>query len=130
MALYDKLKENYSAIIKPNNVPDIDVRGINKLENEIEKKFKEKEHSARSWLTTTFVAGLFLLIILAGFYVIAYNKSILELGIKAKESQTTIDLSSLSFLSFESVFSLIFNSFGTPLGFIIGYYFKEKSTKG
>ena len=129
MALFDEVLKSHSAKSKPKTPPSTSNSEINKLESEVEKKFKEKEHSARSWLTTTFVAGLFLLIILAGFYVIEYNKSVLELGLKVKESEANIDLSSLTFLSFESVSSLIFNSFGTPLGFIIGYYFKEKSSK-
>ncbi|MBU2892855.1 hypothetical protein KO495_05900 [Colwellia sp. D2M02] len=115
---------------RPHNNPlNENSSEVSNLENEIEKKFKEKEHSARSWLTTTFILGLFILIILAGFYVVYYNENVLAISLKLKESNIDLDTASLKFLSFDSIFSLIFNSFGTPLGFIIGYYFKEKVTK-
>ncbi|MDW1741500.1 hypothetical protein R7D66_23575 [Vibrio sp. Vb2354] len=102
---------------------------IASLEEQVEKKLKEKEHKARSWLTISFLLGLFSLIIGSAWYVIYHNQSMIELAVYSKEHGLAFNQDSFQFLSFESVFSLIFNSFGTSLGFIIGYYFKEKLGK-
>lgn len=102
---------------------------VDELEQELGKKLKENEHKTRSWLTTGFILGLFSLIILSSFYVVYHNEHVIDLAIKAKENGITVNDNDLRFLSFESVYSLLFNSLGTSLGFIIGYYFKEKSSK-
>jgi len=101
-------------------------QAIRSLTNEVDKKFHEKEGGARNWLAIAFISGLFILILLAAIYVVLYNNSVLELAIKAKEKNIELPMENFEFLSFESIFSMIFNVFGTPLGFIIGYYFKEK----
>ncbi|HCE1808826.1 TPA: hypothetical protein NGS39_004517 [Vibrio parahaemolyticus] len=102
---------------------------IASLEDQVEKKLKEKEHKARSWLTISFLLGLFILIIGSAWYVVYHNSSMIELAIYSKTHGLELNQDTFQFLSFESVFSLIFNSFGTSLGFIIGYYFKEKLGK-
>ncbi|MEZ8304259.1 hypothetical protein AB6C61_10460 [Vibrio splendidus] len=102
---------------------------VSLAEKEANNASKAKEDSTRSWLTTGFIFGLFLLIVLAAVYVMEHNAQVVHLTIEAKEKGLDVPLDNLSFLSFESIFSLIFNSFGTPLGFIIGYYFKEKVSK-
>ncbi|HCG8623696.1 TPA: hypothetical protein NJ576_004441 [Vibrio parahaemolyticus] len=102
---------------------------IASLEEQVEKKLKEKEHKARSWLTISFLLGLFSLIVGSAWYVVYHNQSMVELAIYSKTHDLPFNQDTFQFLSFESVFSLIFNSFGTSLGFIIGYYFKEKLGK-
>lgn len=99
---------------------------IETLEHELGKKLKENEHKTRNWLTTGFISGLFLLIILSAIYVVYHNNQVVDLAIRAQKEGLAVDPTSIGFLSFESVYSLLFNSLGTSLGFIIGYYFKEK----
>lgn len=92
----------------------------------LEKEIKHKEQDTRTTVTLSFLIGLFLLIGIAALYVVYYNNNIVSLAIVAKSHGIELDPSSFTFLSFESIFSLIFNALGTPLGFIIGYYFKAK----
>ena len=122
-----KIAHDGTADSKAMNNDSSQPESVTKLEDKLEDKLKHKESGVRSWLTIGFLIGLFVLIILSGFFVIYSNNNTLELAIKAKESG--IDASNLSFLSFESLFSLVFNALGTPLGFIIGYYFKDKISK-
>lgn len=102
---------------------------IDNLERKISNQLNSTEHKTRSWLTTGFIFGLFLLIILSGVYVPIHNAAVLDLAVLAKKSGVDIKPDNLKFISFESVYSLLFNSLGTSLGFIIGYYFKEKVSK-
>lgn len=96
------------------------------LEAQVRNKLNEKEHGARNLLTTSFIGGIFVLIILAAIYVPLHNDHIMKLAILAQEKKLGISEDKFILLSFESIFSLIFNALGPPLGFIIGYYFKEK----
>ncbi len=89
----------------------------------------KKDDTTRSHLTWLFIAGLFGLILLSGVYVIWHNNSLIELSIRAKEKDLNLPLEEFKLLSFESIYSQIFNTFGTSLGFIIGYYFKEKTSR-
>ncbi|HAV1511050.1 TPA: hypothetical protein ACN341_004504 [Vibrio parahaemolyticus] len=118
-------KQSEQSIKRDENVD----KQIASLERELGKKLKENEHKTRNWLTTGFISGLFLLIVLSAVYVVYHNNQLIELVIRAQDKGISIDPSDIGFLSFESVYSLLFNSLGTSLGFIIGYYFKEKVSK-
>lgn len=123
---FSELKKQSEQSVKRDENVD---KQIESLENELGKKLKENEHKTRNWLTTGFISGLFSLIILSALYVVYHNNQLIDLAIRAREKGINIDPSDIGFLSFESVYSLLFNSLGTSLGFIIGYYFKEKVSK-
>lgn len=104
-------------------------KSLEALSKQVDKKQSEREHKTRSWLTTGFILGLFLLIILAALYVPLHNSIVYDMIATAHKNSVPLPKDIPDFISFESIFSLIFNSLGTSLGFIIGYYFKEKSSK-
>ncbi|EKP0246278.1 hypothetical protein [Aeromonas veronii] len=118
-------KQSEQSVKRDENVD----KQIESLENELGKKLRENEHKTRNWLTTGFIIGLFSLIVLSAVYVVYHNNQLIDLAIRAREKGIIIEPSDIGFLSFESVYSLLFNSLGTSLGFIIGYYFKEKVSK-
>ncbi|WP_318470955.1 hypothetical protein [Photobacterium leiognathi] len=121
-----------SASTKNNKSSAESVKGddsVHTLEQKLKGLLNEKEHTARSWLTITFLIGLFFLILLSAIYVITYNNNLFDIMIAAKSQNIDLSKHNLEFMSFNELFSLIFNSFGTSLGFIIGYYFKEKISK-
>ncbi|WP_421193733.1 hypothetical protein [Aeromonas enteropelogenes] len=123
---FGELKKQSEQSVKRDENVD---KQIESLENELGKKLRENEHKTRNWLTTGFIIGLFSLIILSAVYVVYHNNQLIDLAIRAREKGIIIEPSDIGFLSFESVYSLLFNSLGTSLGFIIGYYFKEKVSK-
>lgn len=123
---FSELKKQSEQSVKRDENVD---KQIESLENELGKKLRENEHKTRNWLTTGFIIGLFSLIVLSAVYVVYHNNQLIELAIRAREKGIIIEPSDIGFLSFESVYSLLFNSLGTSLGFIIGYYFKEKVSK-
>lgn len=121
-----------SATYKDNTLSNEAIKddeSVHNLEQKLKDRFNEKEHTARSWLTITFLIGLFTLILLSAIYVIFYNNNLLQIMVEAKAQNIELPKGNLEFMSFTDLFSLIFNSFGTSLGFIIGYYFKEKISK-
>lgn len=89
---------------------------------------KQSDINTRSNLTTYFLIGLFLLLILAGVFVLWYNHLSMQWLLTLKYSGVEISDGFIKPLELESVLSLIINSFGTSLGFIIGYYFKDKTS--
>lgn len=123
---FSELKKQSEQSVKRDENVD---KQIESLENELGKKLRENEHKTRNWLTTGFIIGLFSLIVLSAVYVVYHNNQLIDLAIRARENGIIIEPSDIGFLSFESVYSLLFNSLGTSLGFIIGYYFKEKVSK-
>lgn len=122
-----KTAEESSAKIKHK---DKNVGEKSKIEEKesrlLDSQMKHKEQNTRTSVTLCFLVGLFILIGVGALYVVYYNNNIVSLAIVAKSHGIELDPSSFTFLSFESIFSLIFNALGTPLGFIIGYYFKAK----
>ncbi|MGL1115776.1 hypothetical protein ABMY23_22470 [Vibrio vulnificus] len=87
-----------------------------------------KQHNdikTRGNLTTLFLVGLFLLLLLSGAFVLWYNHLSVQWALTLKYSGIETE-GIIKPLELESVLSLIINSFGTSLGFIIGYYFKDK----
>ncbi|HAS6767099.1 hypothetical protein ACJO11_19610 [Vibrio parahaemolyticus] len=100
---------------------------VDHLSQQVEDSLAKTEQKTRSNLSNVFIAGLFALIIASAIYVPYYNEQAIKWAVMAKENNIEISPDDLKMLSFKDVFSMIFNSFGTPLGFIIGYYFKEKT---
>lgn len=103
--------------------------------NEAETRFKEQldlaksksDQHTRSNLTTIFVVCFFLMLIFGAIFVLVYNHYAVSWIVDLKDKNLPNDF--IKPLQLESVLSLIVNSLGTSLGFIIGYYFKEAIRK-
>lgn len=85
-----------------------------------------RDGRTRSALTITFLVGFFLLLVGCFLFVLIYNsyavdwiKDLNNQGLKETADKVT-------FLELDKVLAVIIGALGTSLGFIIGYYFKEK----
>ncbi|WP_064365959.1 hypothetical protein [Pantoea ananatis] len=85
-----------------------------------------RDGRTRSALTITFLVGFFLLLAGCFLFVLIYNsyavdwiKDLNNQGLKESADKVT-------FLELDKVLAVIIGALGTSLGFIIGYYFKEK----
>ncbi len=97
------------------------------VSEELELKEKgEQDDKARRNLTFHFVWGFFGLIIGCFLFVLWYNHHAID-WIKTLNTQGLSDAAaSVKLLELDKVLSVIIGALGTSLGFIIGYYFKEK----
>ncbi|MCX3307975.1 hypothetical protein ORN12_02980 [Pantoea vagans] len=88
----------------------------------------QREGKTRSALTITFLVGFFSLMILCGLFVLLYNAFVVDWVIELKSKGIENPNDYLKPLELEKVLSVIIGALGTSLGFIIGYYFKDKSS--
>ncbi|MBG5882265.1 hypothetical protein I4990_04765 [Providencia alcalifaciens] len=86
----------------------------------------KKEGETRSFLTLSFLMGFFALLILFAIFVWGYNGRVVAWVIELKAAGVENAVDYLKPLELEKVLSIIITALGTSLGFIIGYYFKEK----
>lgn len=84
-----------------------------------------RETGTRSGLTYMFILGFFSLIILGAVFVFIYNAWSVDWAIKLKNNGLPEVASQVTLLELDKVLSILIGAFGTSLGFIIGYYFKE-----
>lgn len=91
------------------------------------KKGIEKDHHTRGVLTRWFLVGFFILIISCFLFTLWYNAYAVDWIIKLKQQGLNEDANKISFLELDKVLAVIIGALGTSLGFIIGYYFKEKN---
>lgn len=77
-------------------------------------------------LTTYFVWVFFTLLLWSFLFVLVYNWIAVWWAIDLHEHGMVDVASKVTLLELDKVLSLIISALGTPLGFIIGYYFKEK----
>lgn len=86
-----------------------------------------QEVRTRHTLTKYFLIGFFTLIIICFVFVPVYNSHavhwVKELHAKGLDEQAK----NINFLDIEKVLAVIIGALGSSLGFIIGYYYKEKS---
>ncbi|HBN0461245.1 TPA: hypothetical protein L1N02_004419 [Escherichia coli] len=87
----------------------------------------KNEGKTRSALTISFLVGFFVLIALSGLFVLWYNNSVVSWVINLQQAGVSDASTYLKPLELEKVLSVIIGALGTSLGFIIGYYFKEKN---
>lgn len=80
---------------------------------------KKHEDHTRAWVTGLFILGYFFLLILAEIFVYIYNYHILSLIKEGVKLETNL------LFDIKNVLFVLTSALGTPLGFIIGYYFKE-----
>jgi len=86
-----------------------------------------RDGRTRSALTITFLIGFFVLIVGCFVFVLIYNSYAVS-WVRELNSQGLKDYADkVTFLELDKVLSVIIGALGTSLGFIIGYYFKEKS---
>lgn len=91
-----------------------------------QKEISRADNEARRRLTTFFVRGFFFSIAGGGLFVLLYNYCAI-LWIESLSDRGLVEAASkVSLLELDKVLSLIISALGTSLGFIIGYYFKEK----
>ncbi|MBE4422343.1 hypothetical protein HJ018_24600 [Vibrio parahaemolyticus] len=122
----DELVKQYNEVKKKNQSSSSQSSVSQAEEKLVEALKKQNDIKTRSNLTTYFLVGLFLLLIPAGVFVLYYNHLSMQWLLTLKYSGIEIKEGMVKPLELESVLSLIINSFGTSLGFIIGYYFKDK----
>jgi len=82
----------------------------------------------RNKLTNTFLKGFFGLLIFSCFFVLIYNHLAVKWAIELSQAKLDEAAKAISFLELDKVLSIIIGALGTSLGFIIGYYFKEKNS--
>lgn len=87
---------------------------------------RNKETETRSALTLFFLKGFFLLLVLFAIFVWVYNEWVVSWVLELKKAGIENAVDYLKPLELEKVLSIIITALGTSLGFIIGYYFKEK----
>jgi zinc transporter ZupT len=84
------------------------------------KSFDPREHKdrTRAYITGGFLVAFFLLLGLAFYFTYVYNQLMLRhLG----------RFPNLQLADIKDIITLLISALGTPLGFVIGYYFKEKN---
>lgn len=86
----------------------------------------QRDGKTRSTLTLTFMRGFFGMLVFACIFVLIYNWLAVHWIIDLKTAGLAEDSSKLSLLEIDKILSIIIGALGTSLGFIIGYYFKEK----
>nr|ELR5112607.1 hypothetical protein [Providencia stuartii] len=84
------------------------------------------ENDARGKLTTFFVRGFFLSLLGGFFCVLLYNYCAINWIESLHAKGLSDEASKITLLELDKVLSIIITALGTSLGFIIGYYFKEK----
>lgn len=114
----DKLKTIRSEAIIADEKAD-------KAEQDAESH-SQRDGKTRSTLTLTFMRGFFGMLIFSCIFVLVYNWAAVNWIIDLKTSGLADESTKLSLLEIDKILSIIIGALGTSLGFIIGYYFKEK----
>lgn len=89
---------------------------------------KVRDGKTRSTLTLTFMIGFFGILVFSCFFVLLYNWVAVHWVISLQESGLATASSEIKLLEVDKILSIMIGALGTSLGFIIGYYFKEKHT--
>lgn len=114
----------------------LDLAKINQRVKEAAKKVDTAESKAlspdykvaetRHSLTKTFLYGFFIILILSGIFVYLYNTQAVNWVIQLHAAGLDDRAANISLLELDKVLSIMISALGTSLGFIIGYYFKDK----
>lgn len=109
----------------------------NQAENEEVQKRVEKQESSslnavqrdgrtRSALTFWFLLGFFGLICWCFFFTLWYNNQAIKWIVELNKQGLSEEALKITFLELDKVLAVVIGALGTSLGFIIGYYFKDK----
>lgn len=86
-----------------------------------------RDGRTRSALTITFLIGFFALIAGCFGFVLWYNSMAIGWIRDLHAQGLNNEIANIKLLELDKVLSVIIGALGTSLGFIIGYYFKEKN---
>ncbi|MDF7789594.1 hypothetical protein CG435_10840 [Pantoea ananatis] len=100
-------------------------KAAEKVESSSKERLRSEEETRHS-LTFLFIVGFFSLICSGALFVAAYNALAVGWIIKLNSAGLLEQAQKISLLELDKVLSLIVSALGTSLGFIIGYYFKNK----
>ncbi|EKM15203.1 hypothetical protein VCHENC01_0612 [Vibrio harveyi] len=104
------------------------IQRLDRIEKDTLKQDKHHDPRTRSELTMKFVVFFFSLIGASYIFVLMYNEAAVTWMIRLKETGLEDSIKGIALLDFQAVISLIISGLGTSLGFIIGYYFKDKNS--
>nr|DAL83171.1 MAG TPA: vesicle-associated membrane protein 2 [Caudoviricetes sp.] len=116
------LKENIDRLIKKQK--NIDTKA-DEAEGDVKSAIKN-EGQTRNQLTLYFIAGFFGILVFCCLFVLFYNWLAVHWIIDLKSNGFDSDLAKVPFIELDKLLSIMIGAFGTSLGFIIGYYFKDK----
>ncbi|HBR2129043.1 TPA: hypothetical protein MG510_16535 [Klebsiella pneumoniae] len=85
-----------------------------------------RDGKTRSTLTLTFMIGFFGILIFSCLFVFLYNWAAVNWTIHLSQAKLEKDALGVHLLEVDKILSIMIGALGTSLGFIIGYYFKEK----
>lgn len=94
-------------------------------EYDVRNALKHEGHT-RNKLTLFFIGGFFGILIFCCLFVLVYNWMAVGWAIDLKKSGYEKELNSIPFIELDKLLSIMIGAFGTSLGFIIGYFFKNK----
>lgn len=100
-------------------------KAAEKVESSSKERLRSEEETRHS-LTFLFIVGFFSLICAGSLFVAAYNALAVGWIIKLNAAGLVEQSQKITLLELDKVLSLIVSALGTSLGFIIGYYFKNK----
>ncbi|EOJ8666810.1 hypothetical protein J7S95_18095 [Providencia stuartii] len=123
--LLEILTELDSTVAKARN--DINKEQAETISEEVDLQTKSGlDDKNRGNLTYVFVIGFFLLLSLSALFVLWYNSQAVGWIIKLNSNGLGEIAKNITLLDLGAVLSVLIGALGTSLGFIIGYYFKEK----
>ncbi|HCT3367369.1 hypothetical protein [Proteus mirabilis] len=100
---------------------------VNKTEKKINETYQQDD-KARNTLTFHFLWGFFILIGGCFLFVLIYNFAAVRWLQSLTENGVPDAASHVKLLELDKVLAVVIGALGTSLGFIIGYYFKEKKS--
>lgn len=86
----------------------------------------QRDGRTRSALTFWFMVGFFGLIAGCFFFTLWYNNLAVGWIIELQKEGLPEEAKGITLLELDKVLAVVIGALGTSLGFIIGYYFKEK----
>jgi Ca2+/Na+ antiporter len=125
----DNLTTKASELLKQIDLAKVAAARAQSAAKSQEASSKEKlrsDEDTRHSLTFLFLVGFFTLIGLGALFVAFYNSLAVDWVIKLNAAGMSDQSRKITFLELDKVLSLIVSALGTSLGFIIGYYFKNK----
>ncbi|EOC1556015.1 hypothetical protein ACI1BJ_004247 [Cronobacter dublinensis] len=115
-------KETISSLIKKQSAAN---SRADATEDDVKNALKHEGHT-RNKLTLFFISGFFGILIFCCIFVLVYNWMAVGWAIDLKLYGYDKDLGSIPFIELDKLLSIMIGAFGTSLGFIIGYFFKNK----
>ncbi|KAF6685019.1 hypothetical protein QPJ96_05990 [Pantoea agglomerans] len=98
---------------------------VEQAEDNIQKPARDDK--TRNTLTLSFILGFFGLLVFSCVFVLVYNNFAVKWAVKLNQNKVADIAASIHLLELDKVLSIMIGALGTSLGFIIGYYFKEKN---